>query len=553
MNIIRNLCVHLHGTGIRGTAASVVDHVRLRRAVRQFDTGPGAAPFRGSSPSNTFDRPDGTSRIAIQAHIFYPLMCDELIAQLDLIPYRFDCWVTTDTPEKADAIRQTFGQHCKAQYCHIDVVENRGRDVAPFLRQMQGKLDGYDYLCHVHTKSSGTVEWGDGWRTYLHRNLFGSTRNISQIFATFEENPQVGLIFPERYPLIMGYFLGGWTSYSIAIKKLLTHLGFPDANMKGPIVYPAGTMFWARTVAVRQLFEEETIDFDAFAPEADQVESTFAHVIERSWVYLARANGFSSVKSINLSSRRVMHAKRDETITRLAFFVIVSTDGSISDEDRLTLAALHSEVTHLVLISNGMLAPATREALTTMVDEIVERNNTGYDFGAWKEALLSHRAIIESGSYAQVVIANNSATAPLEPLSNIFDDMSGTADFWGITAFPNHKDVPRHLQSYFLVFERPTWSSPAFWTYWEQLPIPKDRAEAIKVGECALTPTLEQAGLSWRAYCPAAEWFEKEVNVDLVYSFPYEAAILGVPLLKKKALVNRNDTQVKKALALITR
>ncbi len=553
MNIIRNLCMHLHETGIHSTAASVIDHIRLRKTMRRFDTGPGASPFRGCDPSIAFDRADETPRIAVQAHIFYPPMCDELIVQLNMIPYRFDCWITTDTQEKADTIRQAFEQHCRARRCHIDVTENRGRDVAPFLHQMQGNLDAYDYLCHVHTKSSGTVEWGDGWRTYLYHNLLGSQTNVAQILETFERNPYVGLIFPERYPLITEYFLGGWTRYSTAIKGLLAHLGFPHADMRGPIVYPAGTMFWARVPAVRQLFQDDAIDFDAFAPEADQVESTFAHVIERSWVYLARANGFSFIKSLNLSPCEVVYTQPDKTTTRIAFFVTVSPDGSLSDEDHSTLAALRPEVTHLVLISNGMLAPAVRSTLAALADEIVERENIGYDFGAWKEALLSQRSTIESQAYEQVIIANNSSMAPLQPFSNIFGDMDGTADFWGITAFPNHQDVPRHLQSYFLVFERPAWSSPAFWAYWEQLPVPKDRAEAIRAGECALTPALERAGLCWLAYCPAAEWFEREVNVDLVYSFPYEAAVLGVPLLKKKALVNQGDAQVRKALALMTR
>ena len=51
------------------------------------------------------------------------------------------------------------------KYKKILIVENKGRDILPFLTQFKSKYKLYKYLCHIHSKKSISI-----WRKYLYNN-----------------------------------------------------------------------------------------------------------------------------------------------------------------------------------------------------------------------------------------------------------------------------------------------------------------------------------------------------------------------------------------------
>ena len=59
------------------------------------------------------------------------------------------------------------------------------------------------------------------------------------------------------------------------------------------MMFPVGNMFWAKTTAVKPIFNMHLKQED-FPEELGQLDATIAHAIERSWVYVAQSNGFSS-------------------------------------------------------------------------------------------------------------------------------------------------------------------------------------------------------------------------------------------------------------------
>ena len=101
-------------------------------------------------------------RIAVQIHIYFTELLEEIGAQLDMIPFSYDLYITTDSEEKKVAIMAALKE--KAHRIVTDVVPNRGRDVAPFLIQMQPVISQYDYIGHFHTKKTETSNYGDAWR-----------------------------------------------------------------------------------------------------------------------------------------------------------------------------------------------------------------------------------------------------------------------------------------------------------------------------------------------------------------------------------------------------
>ena len=83
---------------------------------------------------------------------------------------------------KKKRIEEYAKKYSNANNYEIKVVENRGRDILPFLTQMKFKIKHYKYFCHIHTKKSKhDIILGSNWSNYLYNNLLGSKEIISEI------------------------------------------------------------------------------------------------------------------------------------------------------------------------------------------------------------------------------------------------------------------------------------------------------------------------------------------------------------------------------------
>jgi len=238
---------------------------------------------------------DDKPRIAVQAHIFYTDLLSEIIEQLNQLPYAFDLFITTNTEKKKKAMLPVVRKKCKCRQVSILVLPNRGRDVAPFLVQMAPEIDKYDYVCHIHTKKTVTADYGDTWRKYLFHNLFGSSEYLKRLFYLFESEDKLGIIMPEMFPEVREH--AKWTGEHGNIRILLKRMGI-DCTLPDALDFPAGNMFWAKTVAVKPLFMLGLKQND-FPVEDGQRYGTLAHQIERSWVYVAESSGYGVCHVMN--------------------------------------------------------------------------------------------------------------------------------------------------------------------------------------------------------------------------------------------------------------
>lgn len=251
-----------------------------------------------SSMGNGFTLKQKTSesRIAIQIHVYYDELIEEMIRYTNNMPYAFDLFLSTNSSEKAETILSYATKHSNAQNIFIRVFNNKGRDVMPFLLQMQPVFHKYEYICHLHTKKSLHMHGGDVWREYLLENLFGSERTIHEIFSLFERDEQLGLIYPENIDIIRSSV--DWGSDKTIVRDLLKRMRMNDCLPRMPI-FPAGDMFWAKTEAIKPVLQLNLNESD-FPEEKGQIDGTIMHAIERVWCIVLEEKGYKycAVRSV---------------------------------------------------------------------------------------------------------------------------------------------------------------------------------------------------------------------------------------------------------------
>ena len=229
-------------------------------------------------------------KIAIQVHLFYEDLIQDIINKTNNIPVKFDLYITIISPDIYNNLTNYIKKFSKANNFEILIVENRGRDILPFLKQIKTKFRQYKYLCHIHTKKSQTVpEIGFLWRNYLFNNLLGDRVIISEILNDFENNKKLGFIFPETfYQIIKPFYI-----LSQGTKNWMDFLAnklFINCKIDEQLDFPAGNMFWAKIGAIFQIFLYDLSE--SFPNEDNQIDSTIMHGIERIWLYLVKYNRF---------------------------------------------------------------------------------------------------------------------------------------------------------------------------------------------------------------------------------------------------------------------
>jgi len=232
-----------------------------------------------------------SGRAALVAHVYYPELTGEIITCFLTLPDDSGL-ILTCPPDRA--ARVTEAAHSALRVAGADdrtlcivTVENRGRDIAPFLHVLNsGMLRDYDAVLKLHTKRSPHLRDGDIRRKLLYTALAGTPRRTSAVLKMFE-SPTTGLVGWRMAWRSSSFF---WMKNTARVKQLChaLHCAVP--------VQPSffeGSMFWLRPSALKRLTELglETGDFEA---EAGQTDGTLHHAIERIFPLIAASNGFST-------------------------------------------------------------------------------------------------------------------------------------------------------------------------------------------------------------------------------------------------------------------
>lgn len=222
-------------------------------------------------------------KIGVFCHMYYPELFAPLKVALDNIPAPADLFLSTTSAENARTLRHMFDEWDGR--LEVEVVENRGRDIAPKLITFGRNHSDYDLVLHAHTKSDRA---NPGWREHMLRLLLGSRMKVEHIITYFEHVPEVGIIAARHYPPIVQWIHWGPNRENAQKLAKRAKIKLPTAEVD----FPSGSMFWARPAALAPLLNLG-LRFEDFPAETGQIDGTIAHAIERLFFYSAERAGFT--------------------------------------------------------------------------------------------------------------------------------------------------------------------------------------------------------------------------------------------------------------------
>ncbi len=229
---------------------------------------------------------------------------------------------------------------------------------------------------------------------------------------------------------------------------------------------------------------------------------------------------------------------------RCAIFVFYDKDGIVDKYIPVFLNGIKEVVSRLIIVCNGDVCDRGMEIFKDITDEVCIRPNEGYDITAYKYGLeyISYERLAD---YDEVLLMNSTMFGPIYPFSEMFEKMDAEdVDFWGMTNFHEvpydpfgtieYGYIPRHIQSFFMVFRRSLCESGDFISYWKNLPVINNYNEAVGYFETVFTKKFSDMGYKWTVYAGSDEL--EGYTYDPLRDYPrYMIENKRCPVMKKRS------------------
>lgn len=227
-------------------------------------------------------------RIALHIHVYYEDLFEAIFERLERQEANIDLLISVANEKAANNI-STRLQSYRNGDVEICVVPNSGRDIGPFLTEFNETiLNNYQIIGHVHTKKSRDINDAvliDKWFTFLLDNLVGSEYPMASLITEkLAIDDKLGLIFPDD-PYVVG-----WTKNKSIARELGKRLGVKDLPERF-FNFPVGSMFWAKTDAIRPLLEAG-FNWNDYPSEPIPSDGTVLHALERLIPSVVKTMGY---------------------------------------------------------------------------------------------------------------------------------------------------------------------------------------------------------------------------------------------------------------------
>lgn len=272
------------------------------RYVRRFKISPGGQFLRKHPelitgwPATESEKASPSSasnvKVAVAVHLHYVDLWPEieLLLKRWSAPFTLLLTLTRENEELAAQVRSAFPSS------RIHVVDNRGRDVRPFLLLLEkGAFDSFDLVCKIHGKKSlgnGRIPiFGEIVRRAMFVDLIASNSQARKAMRLFADEPNLGVVGSTRFRVgsngeIPRDALG---QNRQTVEAIAARMG--SVIQEEAFDFFEGTMFWARPQAFAPLRRLRLTEEFA-AAEAGRVDGALEHAVERLFNHTARLAGF---------------------------------------------------------------------------------------------------------------------------------------------------------------------------------------------------------------------------------------------------------------------
>ena len=220
--------------------------------------------------------------IGVHLHLYYQDMLDICVAYLNNIKVPFDLYVSVPLESDTVSIAKSFRRDVRyLGDVVVECVPNRGRDIAPMIVQFGQHLLCHDFILHIQTKKSPHASVLGSWFSEVMESLLGSASGngweVNEIFDLLGRDAKI--IYPAPNNNIV-LDRTGWSDNYYLAKELLEKYSKLRIDDFPIVEFPQGSMFWARSNAVRTLLSLP-LTYADFPVEPLPPDGTIAHALER--------------------------------------------------------------------------------------------------------------------------------------------------------------------------------------------------------------------------------------------------------------------------------
>ena len=222
---------------------------------------------------------------------------------------------------------------------------------------------------------------------------------------------------------------------------------------------------------------------------------------------------------------KVYRSESCEPTEKVCVFVLYQPR-KLSGNTYKYLEAIKRQGYSIMAISNVAISATDLDKLNLLCFQLIERDNIGRDFGAYKTGILE--IYKQQLPVKHLLIANDSVHAPLHDLSPMHSHMEAQDyDFWGVA---DNSEISYHVGSYYVAFGEKVLSDARFKRFWECYAEKNSRRHVIKRGEVALSKLLLSLGFNIGVYKTGKDIIDlvKQMNInDLVgLLFTFKVSVL---------------------------
>lgn len=240
--------------------------------------------------------------VAVIVFLYYEDSLEKYSCYIDNIPKKIHVYIVSGNRNLYEPIAEYIKKNRNRK---IELVRkrNRGRDISALLVACRKICLEYKYICFVHDKrkKEGVPDSEfDMWIDNLWGNSLGGKAYIQNILNLLETKEEIGVLAPPE-PIgtyINAWYINMWGERNFELAKQLAEELNLDCDLdinKPPVTF--GTVFWAKSDALRKLFEREW-KYEDFDEEPLGAE-TISHAIERIIGYVAQDAGYDTGTVMN--------------------------------------------------------------------------------------------------------------------------------------------------------------------------------------------------------------------------------------------------------------